>query len=698
MKRTLYTDGVEVDESDLDNTENTKIDEILLTRTELGRFGVIEGLSLTVLNNTITVNIGKASFPNGEIVEIDTPLTNVVGASFDAGIASFFGLRLAEVTSNPKPHEVDPVTYDTRAEGKVVGEFFIAAEPTADSKEIAKTNAINAQTIDGNYILLGELEGTGTGFVIRRNTQLPKTKGGLQPLVGEEAKSGEQLSRLVEIYSNDNNEEFPIHSAQDDFHRSLIGSGQPSPNNPHGMTIEDLGGDKNSLEHIEFEHTNGLIGRDPTSGTNNWFDSGTGSLAFSTADSPTNAVTVGPIVSPDTLLIRGNRFNSGSIPTTTISFVGKAAGLYYIAAKFGSDSTDVTVNAFLKDGPTGIDALCPTHQGVKEFPNNAFEFSAVSGLNEKKYFIVGLVFWNGSNAFRQMTEAGIIAVPTGGQLSFTPFDSSSPFFVPAGNKTIDLRRYGATSNFNVQRRSLRPDRITIPLLPQSTFVAHAGNNALSLTGTTGVRAAAAAGVQGPNLFGGDQTILKHLTDFDANNLFGHRGNRGATQHAAVFNDESSAAPPTDKPQNYGFQTNRDKWKQDNLTMTIFKWSDLNNVNGNKTIADGTTAGSGDIEKAGRYAVGRTGYMANFLARIGNVITSGGAASLNIDLIIGDSITPLFTFNNTDPDGLIKYAAGGPGLVVPGTFAAPTTIAIRRTASAPDRFRNLTVTAEYHYES
>lgn len=40
MKRTLYTDGVEVDESDLDNTENTKIDEILLTRTELSRFGV----------------------------------------------------------------------------------------------------------------------------------------------------------------------------------------------------------------------------------------------------------------------------------------------------------------------------------------------------------------------------------------------------------------------------------------------------------------------------------------------------------------------------------------------------------------------------------------------------------------------------------------------------------------------------------
>lgn len=690
MKRTLYTDGVEVDESDLDNTEDTKIDEILLTRTVLGRFGVVEGLSLTVLNNTITVGIGKAALVNGEIIEIESPLTNIVGASFDAGITSFFGLRLAEVTSNPKPHEVDPVTYDTRANPKPEGEFFIATEPTAESKEIAKNNALNAQTIDGNYILLAELEGTGTGFVIRRNTQLPKTKGGIQPLVGEEAKSGEQLTRLVEIYTNDNNNEFPISSAKDEFHRSLIGSGQPSPNNPHGMTIEDLGGDKNSLEHIEFEHTNGLIGRDPSTGTNNWFDSGNGSLAFSTADSPTNAVTVGPIVSPTTLLIRGNRFNSGSIPTTTISFVGKAAGLYYIAAKFGSDSTDVAVDAFSK---TTIDALCPTHQGVVEFPNNAFETSLVSGLSEKKYFIIGLVFWNGSNAFRQIAEAGVVTVPTGGQLAFTPFDSSSPFFVPAGNKTLDLRRYGATANFNVQRRSLRPDRITIPLLPQSTFVAHAGNTALALTGTAGVRAAAAAGVQGPNLYGGDQTILKHLTDFDANNLFGHRGNRGSTQHAAVLNDESSAAPPTDKPQNYGFQSNRDKWKQDNLTMTILKWSDLAGISGNKTLADGVTASTGNVEKAARYAFGRSGFLSNFLARVANNPTAG---TLNIDLITGDTVTPLFTFTSADPAETIKYVAGPVNFSA--TFAAPSTIGIRRNASASWDGRNLTVTCEYHYEN
>src|SRR6266404_3789873 len=166
MQRTRYTDGIEVDASDLNNTESTKIAEILKTRTSLERFGVIEGLSLSIVNNTVQVDIGKASFFNGEIISVDTPITNIVGASFDPGRSSFFGLRLTEVTSDPKPHETDPITADTRVNPRIKGEFFVASTANADAATTAQNNAVNAQINDGNFILLGEIKGTGDGISI----------------------------------------------------------------------------------------------------------------------------------------------------------------------------------------------------------------------------------------------------------------------------------------------------------------------------------------------------------------------------------------------------------------------------------------------------------------------------------------------------------------------------------------------------
>lgn len=702
MQRTLYTDGIEVDESDLDNTENTKVSEILLSRTQLSRFGVIEGLTLTIINNSVTVGVGKASLFNGEIINLISPLTDIVGASFEAGRSSFFGLRLTEVTSNPKAHEVDPVTFDTRAAGKPIGEFFVATEATAAARTTASTNAINAQTVDGNFILLGEFEGTGTGFVLRQNTPLPRTKGGDQPLASSTPKTNEQKSRLQDIYEGAANNEFPIHSAKDDFHRSLIGTGSPTPNNPHGMTLEDIGGDKNLQDHLTNEHTNGLVGLEPSDDD---FTPVSGSFAFSTANTPTNAVNVGAIIAPDLLVIRGNRFNSGSIAATTVSFAGKSQGLYYIVAKFGSDSAALEVLAIGKttaeSPPNGFDALCPQNNGTPVWLNNAQEISSVSGLLENKFFVIGLVFWNGSNTFRQIAEFGNIQIPSpGGEITYTPFDSTSQFFIPPGKTTLDLRRFGTISNENIQKRTIRLDRLVTPVTPLTMFVAHAGATAQSLTGIAGQRAVATASVQAGNPFGGDQLILKHLTNFDANNLFGHRGSRGSVQHAAVVNSDSPGAPPLNRPENYGFQNNIDKWKQDNLTMTILKWSDLDDVNGGpKTMGDSNVSAKGNIEKAGRYAVGRSGHLANMLARVGNIIPSGGAASLTVDLVINDTVASVFIFNENEADGTIKHAAGGPGVFpISASFAAPTTIGIRRTASKIERFKNLTVTLEYHYES
>ena len=686
MQRTLYTDGVEVDESDLDNTENTKISEILLTRTQLSRFGVIEGLTLSIVNNSVTVGIGKASLFNGEIINLTTPLTNIVGAAFDAGKSSFFGLRLTEVTSNPKPHEVDPVTFDTRATPQVVGEFFVAADTTDAGRTAAKTNALNAQVIDGNFILLGEFVGTGTGIALKQNTPLVRTKGGDQPNQGVNPKTRQQIASLQNLYESPANNEFPIHSAKDEFHRSLIGTGIPTTNNPHGLTLTDIGGDVKFQEHLANEHSNGLIGFEPADDD---FTPISGSFAFSVANAPTNTVTVNGISSSETLLINGVRFDTSAIGTTSILFTGQQAGLYYIVAKAGSDSNGLQVLAMKKGD---LDALVPLNNGIPEWLNNALEFSNVSGKNEKKFFAIGLVFWDGSTTFRSISDFGNFKIPApNGSITYTPFDPSSPFFVPPGKPTLDLRRYGTITNANVQKRTLQLDRLVVPVTPLSMFVAHAGSAAQNLTGTAGQRATAAAGVQAGNLYGGDQTILKHLTDFDANNLFGHRGGRGAIQHGAVINVDPPNVAPPDRPENYGFQTNQDKWKQDNLTMTILKWSDLTDITGGTRGMGDAGATSGDFLLS--YVFGRSGSIQNIFAQLAHPSTVG---TLTVILVIRGQQITLFTFPTNGPPNQILYAPGPfPFLATP---SVPVTIGMARQKTGGGQYdgRNLTVTAEYHY--
>lgn len=687
MKRTLYNDGVEVDQADLQNTESTKIDEILSSRKARSRFGVISGLPLAVTgNNTVSVGVGSLSFFNGEIGVVSVPLTGIVGASFDAGKSSFFGLRLTEVTSNPKPHETDPTTFDSRVDPLLEGEFFVATTATDDARQTALTNAINAQTVDGNFVLLGEMIGTGTGFTLVRNTPLPITKGGEQPqAAGADAKSVEAKARTQSLYSDASNNEFPIDSATDDFHRSLIGTGIPSASNPHGLTINDIGGDKNLQEHESNEHSNGLIGLEPSDDD---FTPVSGSFAFATADAPSNTVTVQGISTTESLTIRGNNFANGAIGVTTIPFTGLSAGLYYIAAKFGSDSDDLTVDAYAK---TTFDALCSQNNGVAVWVNNAQELSAVSGLLEKKYFVIGLVFWNGSNAFRQLSDAGTITIPASGSLVYrtTAIETTNPFFIPAAKKTLDLRRWGTITNENVQKYTVNLDRIVPLVTPFTVFRTHAG---LDINGTAipgmGQKASSAAGGAG------NKVVLKHLTDFDAWDLFGHRGRRGSTEHAAAINDESSLAPPTDKPQNYGFQTNADKWRQDNLTMTIFKWSDVATLDGtNKSIADASATGAAN-DTGVQYPLVRTGFFTNIYARLGN--NKDGAGNLQVIFMFdGLDVVSIATFTSGDADGAIKG--------VPGPFffganpAAPHTVGVRRVDTGAGG-KNLTVTAEFHFVS
>lgn len=50
--------------------------------------------------------------------------------------------------------------------------------------------------------------------------------------------------------------DIPLFSAYDSNHRDMIGSGQPTPQNPHGMTLGDLG--EGTLAHADHYHVNGI--------------------------------------------------------------------------------------------------------------------------------------------------------------------------------------------------------------------------------------------------------------------------------------------------------------------------------------------------------------------------------------------------------------------------------------------------------
>lgn len=692
MKRTVYNDGVEVDASDLNNTEQTKSDEILLSRRTGSRFGVIEGLELVNVNNTITINPGKCEFSNGEVLQLTSPLQGITGASFDVGVSTFVGIRLSEITSNEKPHEVDPITLDTRADNKGTGELFVAADASENSRTAALDDAIDAELNDENYILLGEFKGTGVGLEPSpvRPTPLPITKGGDQPNFGL-ARSAEVRGAAQNIYSRPEADEFPIQSAEDHYHRSLIGTGQPSAINPHGNTLDDFGGEKELVDHRIDAHTNYIVGLEPPQDD---FTPSTGTFAFSLVD-PGSQVIVKPISAGDAVVVRGRKFTNGDLSVdTTLDFSGQSAGFYYIIARF--KSTDNTLTITFQDKTT-FDALCPLDDGKAVWLNNAVEDS------EKPFFAIGMIRWNNPGFINLVSTTPFsITIPTSGDLIFSTAPPPGQTLL-TGKKILDLRRFGATASQNIQKYSIRLDRLVEPITSSNTFNAHTDELASP---------------------GPDATTAKHITDFQADRLFGHKGSRGSTNHAgALASSEtgnipagfpgaavggSTFAATTGELTKYGFQSEYDKWRQDNLTMTLMKWSDIRNLQTDdaRAIGDAAAVSSGNPEAnpgAGGYGTFRSGFLTNFAVGV-RKRPSNDNRSLTVEFIVGavsggTSTTiitnPAISGNNGDP---VLNIFRPSTLVIPieATITTPWRIqCVRRTDQVNNAWQDLTVTAEFH---
>jgi len=729
MNKTLYTDGVEVDASDLQNTENTKSQEIILSRQSVAHYGVIEGLTCANELNKISISPGIVQFKNGEIGILKSPIVGISGASFEAGVSTFVGLRAISATSNPKPHEVDPTLHDTRETLTLVAELFVAASNTSEDRQVALQNAINAEINDGNFVILAEFVGTGTGLgqSPAQNTPLPRSKGGFDPYRGD-TKTFNQRQSLVSIYNDASTDEHPIHSAEDHFHRSLIGSGIPSQKNPHGLTLTDIGGDallnsaitRHQIEH----HSNGLIGFEPPDDD---FHPDSGSFAWSVDASGT--ITIRDLVDiitdgakyDDILVIQGRSRRKNEIGTfpVQLSLVTKPAGLYYIYIEWGSTDPQPIFNVIEK---SILDSYCESSDGKRMWLNNAI---APGPSNEQKFFVIGLVRWNGTQIvpIKTAPNTTIMLPYHNGDLVYkAEYPVGHPLRIPDNELRLDLRRWGTLTNEDIQRRSLRLDRLAEPVITEDMFVKHSGirvvNNNIYVVSGAGLRA----------VVGTDNTMLKHLTDFDAFDLFGHRIRIGTAQHG--LSRHSGGLNPNGSPKNEdalfsGFQSSRDKWKQDNLTMTILSFADLQSISGQKERAMGNAAAIAGADPiafgSGGYIFFRKGVLRNFTAHIGERPTQA-ARRLYIRVIVrglGTSIGSLAELpasqlwdSPEDPEStkdVLGFPGGSPNtnvsatnildvIYVDASFNSPKIIQItRRLDDNNTHWRNLSVTCEYHYD-
>jgi len=106
MRRTIYKNRFLVDEVLLNNTENSKIAEILLHHEVLGEEGVIDGLEVSpsaFVDGTVDVTAGSAVLPNKEIVKIVTDKNVVEMASSALSDINIVIIAYEESLSNPKP-------------------------------------------------------------------------------------------------------------------------------------------------------------------------------------------------------------------------------------------------------------------------------------------------------------------------------------------------------------------------------------------------------------------------------------------------------------------------------------------------------------------------------------------------------------------------------------------------------------------
>jgi hypothetical protein len=162
MKRSKYTDGVEVHQEDLNNTETTKAEAIKERQRSFTQSGSVIGLKVTP-NGLVPSHIdigydsagGVGYCPNGERIEVESAILDNALEDESQDTYNFVTLVYTEVESDYKRHEADGQTYPTRV---------------SESYEVSILTEINYNSLSveakENRIVVGIVRSNGPGKTI----------------------------------------------------------------------------------------------------------------------------------------------------------------------------------------------------------------------------------------------------------------------------------------------------------------------------------------------------------------------------------------------------------------------------------------------------------------------------------------------------------------------------------------------------
>ena len=390
MKRSLYPNSVEVDQTHLAYTESTKSEQLLDRTLAIAQVGIISGLAVTIngLNNQqIDVTPGQVVVPNGELAVVTAPVVGLALADNTLNVVNLVLVLYSETPYQPEPSENGVTIENTlvSAAGSVV--VLTQAQYTALSTaqkavheliaSITATGvaigAIDQSTPYINVIAPSQpvsiigVEITGIDYTTSAGTGLlefdaaPAT--GVDVLVptprirwtapGEGSagtfvnipingtytllsNAGRSLTiRVISVIlplvdvsdfitvTALYNRPIPRFTAADALHRTYVGSGVPSPTNPHGMTFADFGGSASAQvdAHQLLAHSNGIRRGSATSFLS--------TAVVPVAGFPPDYISIVGPVPPDTYFVNGKTLLTlGAATVTFTAGVSSNVSLY----------------------------------------------------------------------------------------------------------------------------------------------------------------------------------------------------------------------------------------------------------------------------------------------------------------------------------------------------------------------------------
>lgn len=131
MERTIYSDGVLVDNTMLNRTELTKATEILRGRLDWTSRGVYSGgrVSVAAADDTrVDIAAFSGFVPTGDYVECTGNLASIQLSSSTSGVTNYVCAFYTETQDFLQPHETDGHVYPTRAKGSYRVHVYTQAE------------------------------------------------------------------------------------------------------------------------------------------------------------------------------------------------------------------------------------------------------------------------------------------------------------------------------------------------------------------------------------------------------------------------------------------------------------------------------------------------------------------------------------------------------------------------------------------